>query len=672
MPITSIDNAAPTSESLHNHNCYAYLQLLSISDYVLSLIENISPNLAEKLKTARTGEYDATFAYADLYTQFFSTVEDNIETLFDKPRALLLDEATTDPTSIHKREALESFIFSIYDNNNHILEDTFAAIQHIPLRHTPSDDDIEAQIGSFVKDKGTRVNKQSKTPAQVGSAYGRFTAMIADDFKPQHTTSIATVRTYQHTETSSVKEYRFGTQGQRDQGMERVSPLFERWLSVLEHGVGRGTPGIAHIYFNNLGLDRTSVEGKKERALTRALHQLEDRHANMAVITLPAERGFMNLFDYKKTKDRLNFDEVKETFLQIAQQDPAAKQSIKDFYISDRVRQLVFQAEGQYSKAIERVQLEALLDKSFEAIGIEKGSPLSSAQRQAVWFHFNKFELPKHIINALSPQSINFSCKDAIDRGGVSSAYYQLMTSLEKQEPMSREEFDRALHAAPTMVKARGMNSHSKLIWNAVDYYINAHYETIKNDPKQSWLIEWRDLNCPHHRVAELLALRIEQTQKELERIQPKKALQERACRNAQDILAQIKQQSDLGVSGKRLLLETVTRTNQIILQPEDQANNERYRVLADKLAIKYPKLQVLAGMMKSLVAIALFLPSFGYSKKWFKEGVATTKAGLAVDIRKEMHLKMKEQLRERPPEKETAEDGIEKEASWAFGRRAD
>src|SRR5690606_4438159 len=115
---------------------------------------------------------------------------------------------------------------------------------------------------------------------------------------------------------------------------------------------------------------------------------------------------------------------------------------------------------------------------------------ISPAQRQAVWFHFNKFELPNYIIQTLQPESINFSCKDAIDRGGVSSAYYNLVKSFETDHPLSREEFDQALHAAPAMVKGRGMNHHLKMIWNTVDAYVNANYQAIYEDPQKAWLIE--------------------------------------------------------------------------------------------------------------------------------------------------------------------------------------
>lgn len=671
-----------TSEQIHNANCHAYLNRLVISAPFLGRIRAISPELADGLESSRNNSvYNPAYPYADLYTQFFTVVENNIGVLFDEPRKDVLRELVSiearrqflkeNPTypglakdararSTPEYEAarklelqeLNDFMVSIYENDNEILESTFNAIHHIPLEHTPSDSDIQSKIATFVKDSGERINLQAQSPAQAGSAYGRFTAMIANNFKPQHTTSLATVRKYDHSSDATTKELRFGTQAQRHEGEARVSPLFERWLTVQEEAhlptaAGEAAP-ITHVYFNNLARDRTDMEGKKEAALTQELHKLEARHPNIAVITLPADKGLMASSEFKKTdlNHSYDYESVQNEFLQIATQDPAATRSVKDFYISDKIREAVFKdANGRHSKDIEKTQVQELLDKSFKAMGIQEGTPLTGAQRQAVWFHFTKFELPNAIINTLSPQSINFSCKDAIDRGGVSSAYYNLMSSLQNNQPMSREEFDRGLHAAPTMVKARGMNHHTKLIWNAVDAYINANYATVKNDPKQNWLIEWRDLNCPHARVAELLKLRIEQTREDLAQIQPQNQPQNQALKKGLEILNNIQQQSDVGVSGKRLLLETVTRTPTVILNPSDEKNNERYSVIADKLSIKYPKLQVVAGMMKSLVALALYIPSFGHTKKWLEEGIATARAGFHAATRSQIQEKMKEQV---------------------------
>jgi len=107
-------------------------------------------------------------------------------------------------------------------------------------------------------------------------------------------------------------------------------------------------------------------------------------------------------------------------------------------------------------------------------MGIKPEDVLSSAQKQAVWLHFIKFELTNYILNKLQPNSYNFSCKDAIDRGTVSSLYYNLHQSFALNQPISRDEFERDLDIAAANVKGRGMNFHRRILWNAIDCYVNA------------------------------------------------------------------------------------------------------------------------------------------------------------------------------------------------------
>jgi hypothetical protein len=670
-----------TSEQLHNKNCFAYLKNLHINPYIATKLEELDPTLATQLRDL-PDRYNPAFGYADLYTRFFTVVEENI---------VEMDRHATD------REAFDDFIRSIYDNNNRILETTFDEIKHIAASQSPIGGSIERQISGHMADTRERSNSIALSPAQAGSAYGRFMAMMSANFKPQHTTSLATVRTYDYQrekpERNPVREYRFGTQGQRHNGMERVSPLFEAWLrsevrrsSAPAGAAATGTP-ITHVYINNLGRDRTGMEGKKEQALTMALESLEGKHPNIAVITLPADKGLMSGSDFKKTNNALNVAEVRDEFLKLALEDGRAK-TTKDFHISDSIRLKLF---GGTTWDAQKPKLNAMLNSSFAAMGLAGATTISSAQRQAVWFHFIKFELPKHILETLQPKSVNFSCKDAIDRGGVSSAYYNLMKSIDDGSPMNREEFDRALHAAPTMVKARGMNHHTKLIWNAVDAYLNneVNYNRVKADPKQAWLIEWRDLTCPHARVESLLTKRVAQAIEELNKWHNDTTLPERktAITNSITLLTDIQRQSNLGVSGKRLLLEVVTRTTKL-LDPQNtpeaigrdlseverlrrltdvNENTRRYQTLSDQLSIKYPELQVIICAMKVAVAYVFTL---GQAKTWINDGIASIKAAVDVThrqrIQRQMHDTigfMKERSRPVPRTAESKEDDVPPEA---------
>lgn len=691
MSLSPIKETRITSEELHNQNCYAYLKALKISESVLSRIEASDADLATNLRKTRDQQkYSNKVAYADLYTRFFSVVEENIKTIYDIPRQELLSQLASNIGLRHfvenseieeennketgeippaqparleeflakplrpviKRDVaqnpdkeieikqqikeLNDFILSIYHNDNEILENTFDAIKKIPLEHTPMSASIEKDITHFFQPGPPTVNLHSQTPAQAGSAYGRLTAMMDDDFKPQHTTSLATIKHYEYNKGRRLTEYRIGTQAQRHHGEVRISPLFERWLEAqADPYYDPSKPlKITHVYFNNLGRDRTDFEGKKEKDLTDALDKLETRHPNLVVITLPADKGLMHQSELFKTTDQQDYTETFDEFLKIARGDKTAKNTTKDFYISAKARALIFRDEEE--------ELKNLIKKSFTAMGIKEGESLTSAQRQAVWFHFTKYKLTNHILKRLDPNSVNFSCKDAIDRGGVSSAYYNLMKSIKVGIPLTREEFERALHAAPTLVKARGMNHHSKMIWNTVDAYINNNFDSIMNDEKRAWMIEWRDLNCPHKRVGELLGLRLSQVQKQLDNAREGANPEQQKFLNLQqEVLNIIRKQQELGVSGKRLLLETLTRTSQLIVQPDNEIAAKRYQELAKQLTIKYPHLNIGAGLLKIFSGILLYLVSIGKTHKWIMDGRATAMAGLESGTRQNLIEKM-------------------------------
>ena len=631
-----------TSEELHNRNCFAYLKQLKTNEYIRLQLNRFdkSGNLGTQLKNL-PDKPTPQGGYADLYTRFFSVVEENIEAIGRK--------AAFDTTNgIDKRdEQFKDFVRSIYVNNNDILKTTFNEIKHIAASQTPIGGSIEKKISSHVADPWRR-NSKALTPAEAGNAYGRFTAMISANFKPQHTTSLATVRSYNYQEDepnkNPVKEYRFGTQGQRHNGKARVSPLFEAWLKAEKPLTQQTTDQkkITHVYINNLGLDRGDMEGLKEKALSEQLHLLEERHNNIAVITLPADTGLMRGSDFKKTGDKLDLETVRKEFLNIALENGKAK-TTKDFRISPAIRELLFTTDNQ------EATLNELLDKSFEAMGLAGAKTITTAQRQAVWFHFIKFELTNHILTTLKPKSVNFSCKDAIDRGGVSSAYYNLMKSINDGSPMIREDFDLALHAAPTMVKARGMNHHTKLIWNAVDAYLNKgdNYHKVMMDPKKAWLIEWRDLTCPHNRIEGLLKQRVGEGQLALMKWlkDPKNEAQHPKIQNGLDILSNIVGQIKIGVSGKRLLLEVATRTinitNPKAAKADIDTNAIRYSQLADKLSIKYPTLQVIVCAMKVALAPFAYLLSGGKTT-WLNDGIASIHAAGNIEQRRELQKAMR------------------------------
>jgi hypothetical protein len=354
MSSTREDITGPiSSEQLHNRNCFAYLKGLKIEPTVFDLMKsNVKlKNLAQELEEAtKHGKYDETFPYADLYTKFLTEIEENIK-IFKEKMVVSID--ITDK----QRQELDEFISSIYKNDNKILETTYAAIKHIPLENKP-ERDIETSITRSLSGDASfllklfrgllyRANK-AKTPVEAGSGLNLLLALMSRNFKPQAITSLPVKRTYAHQpkDQDQHQEIRIGTQAQRHAGKERVSPLFELWLEVQQ----RLHSNKKHLYFNNLGRDRDKTtldkidflrlghEGPKEKAMTEVLESLESVHNNIAVITLPADKGLMDKHAYAETSVQHNYKDTFDEFLYIAMEDPSAKHKIKDFHISEKIR----------------------------------------------------------------------------------------------------------------------------------------------------------------------------------------------------------------------------------------------------------------------------------------------------------------------------------------------
>lgn len=591
MPAPSQHNSdRVTSEILHNKNCFYYLKKIKLPENEPNPIKNcLGETLFNQIKNVQNPEeqYNQMFSYADLYKQLFNR-EDFISEAYSQEQQANLDR----PNREENIKDFDNFIISLYDNDNHILNHTFEAIKDTIFEHTPSSPSHKKTISKLVKDKRETIFEEAKSPAHFESLGGKLTALRTANFKPQHGTNIPTRRTYEYKSDIEPIELRFGTQGQRHQDTLRTSPLFERFLEIQQKRAKLTNP-ITHIYFNNLGLDRTSFAltqklkldaGTREKALTEALQDLEKTHKNVAVITLPADKGLMDTEDYAKiNKVSGNKDEIIERFLEVAMGSSShipPSEKIKDFYISDTVSKLLFGEEDQLKEA----KLKELIEKSFKTLRLPKKDrdgnplPLTRPQQQAVWIHFIKYELTNFIITKLNPMTINFTCKDAIDRGGVSSAYYNLMKSFERNKPMTRDEFEQALHAAPTMVKGRGMNHHFLLLWNAIDAYVDANHRKLFSDPNKAWIIEWRNLNCPHKRVADVLHKAIRQCRIDLE-LEPTPRTIE--TEKKLEIIAKVRDEQYQGNTSRRLLLEAATRTAFFSNNKQEEA---RYDRLVNKL----------------------------------------------------------------------------------------
>ncbi|PJD91510.1 MAG: hypothetical protein CK424_06795 [Legionella sp.] len=536
-------NPPKTSDAIHNINCYRFLCALTLPNKSISGVSEI-----EIIRSLKDKPYDEQYPYGALYTSFMGNLE----------------AAISQQTPLQRKE-YDAFFLSLYENENANLEHTYQSIKDIVLDKTPSSRPVQKAIEHAVKDQKNTLNPY--TPSQAGSAVGRFGDMISPNYKATHKTSLASKRTYQYNQKSPSQELRFGTQGQTQNYWSRVSPLFQRFLTaqVSRNKEKGGKKNITHIYFNHLGKDRSSLsyEGRFESSLTTTLHRLEKSHPNIAVITLPADKGLMAHHDFFDMKPKESIETVKHKLLDIVLE--SSTNAINDFYISPKVRELLFKSKSQ-----EKEILLNLLNTSFEALGFSGEQHLSPAQSQAVWVHFNKFVLPKFIIETLKPDTFNFSCKDAIDRGGISSAYYNLMSSFTTQTPMSRDEFETALHAAPVMVKGRGMNNHLNIIWNVVDQYMQANPQEI-TDPKKNWLVAWRDANCPKERAGELLERRLNECMNDLKKREPSDVIE-----HALRVLRTIQEADRSNASYHALFLDAAVSTYDLCLNPKNMHQSKK------------------------------------------------------------------------------------------------
>lgn len=490
---TQIEN----SDALRNINSYEYLQ---------NIAKIITPELALKSKVWRDIirhcnkeiAYDQFYPYGDLYTSFMDEIESHALTYYGDKNAF--------------KPVIDAIAKEVYLNENQALERTHATIKETLAKTNQTSKDVEHQVTKRLSQSSHTINETN--PVKKESMGEKLNSVMGETYTPQRGTSQPSVRHYRHQDgKEGPTEIRMGTQGQRIKDEISTSNVFEGYLKATADS--QDAHKITHVYFNGLANDHTGndlsakekYERGKEREFTDALYSLEERQKNLAVITLPADKGLMSASIVNSTAKTLSgknvFEKLKEMALGTLPRDQFPTQ---DFRISDAIKAKLFgkrEEDEVYNKDEEGRIVDELLKKSFEALGFDEKSTLqdmSEADRQAVLFHFTKYEYTNFILEKLKPQTFNMSCKDGIDRAGVHSLYYNLMKSFEEgKEPLSREEFERGLHAPPALVKGRGMNAHTQRIWNVVNQYIEKN-PTKFQDEKKQWLIEWRNSNVPKGR----------------------------------------------------------------------------------------------------------------------------------------------------------------------------
>lgn len=463
-------------DALRNINSYEYL---SHFREALSQITNPMPEAFIQVLQAGQKVFDPLFAYGDLLTAFLLEIEQQIEA----------------NTSLSQLICFDQIVTQVFHNENQALERCYGFIKPVLRKSAQTAHAMEDKVRQLFIGQDfwaqcnywfhfNNVNKM--TPEEDGSRAGRLSLEVATTAKPQLGTCQYSVRRFDYKEDDLPVELRLGTQGQLVGTGARVNPVFKRFLEQKP----RTDKPIAHVYFNllpatprknwtswfreNLGI------GKSEAHISNALMALEDDVDNVAVITLPATKGVMNWKAFQDYKPAIAYQTAFNDLLQ------AGLCQVVDFHISDKIKGLIYEGQDGEQEAVKK-----LLKESFAYFGFSKQEKLSPADKQAVFFHFSRYVLPHFIFAKLEPESFNFTCWDGADRAGICSAYFNLVQSIERGNPLSQDEFEKTIHAAPALTKGRSINSQVQILWSVVNTFVNN-----KRDKAPEWLISWRNDNA--------------------------------------------------------------------------------------------------------------------------------------------------------------------------------
>ncbi|WP_367607542.1 hypothetical protein [Legionella sp. W05-934-2] len=476
-------------DDLHNYNAYRYLLALKKALQPPEPVSSPSEKNRKRvehalsfLESVKEDHYDPSYSYGNLYSIAQQDLDAYTPQENEDPRIIALIEA-------------------MFLNDNFALESTYSLIKEVLVTNNQATSEAEHGITQRLNE-GSNRSGNTYNPQAMETLGSKLYGVMGPTFAPQHTTSLPSIRHFNYQNEDSPTEIRMGTQGKYKMWGPEVSHLFKTWLQI-RNKKDPGPNGISHIYFNNLGRDRSSIEGNREKNLTNELESLNDEEG-IAVITLPADKG---LFSSKDILSTATYD-IKGAFTKQVVALMSGQPSdieVKDIHIPDKIKKIIYKDEN------EAEVLERLLSKSYEAMGLKdlgEDQPLTKEQMQAVYFHFLKFELTNYILEETKPKSFNISCKDGIDRAGSASLFYNLMKSIEVGKPMTQAEFETNLHGPATLVKGRGMNKHRERVWSAVNQYVEANYNQLDTNENARWIIQWRDINAPSKRQNEIFEKR--------------------------------------------------------------------------------------------------------------------------------------------------------------------
>lgn len=470
-----------TFDVLRNQNCYEYLSLILEAVPPIDTETFLPASVLALFELPAEREYVAKFAYGNLYTRFLEALNADV-----------VDGQITWPKGVK-----EALLQAVYHNENNALERAMilkAAVDRGEIVLEATNSPINTMTPSDANAVIDRVRKM--LPGMIASHWGgRFFSAglsyvgLTKPFKPMFETSIVSVRRYdyQANNEDAWTELRMGTQVERlEDGVARIYPIFDAWLTSLPEDH-------VHLYINKLSRDippsilglpvpvdsLEQAERRFEAEMTEQLHKAEKRHANLIVITLPADKGLFDADAYLSRELKISTEAAFAEMQAILMGDSCKE--IQDFYISKAAEEKIYQ--GKKASIVRE-----LLANSFACFNLQvsEHQMISKAAYQAVYFHLMNYELTYFILQQLQPKTFNISCKDGIDRAAISSLYFH-----ERRGKLRGDEFDRGLDAAAFNVKGRGVNRHRCVLWNVMDHLVEA------GACVSDWLVTWRDNNVP-------------------------------------------------------------------------------------------------------------------------------------------------------------------------------
>ncbi|MCF6767850.1 hypothetical protein L3V86_05680 [Thiotrichales bacterium 19S11-10] len=483
------------TDDLYNIACFFHLkELLPVLPKILdnkSLVQEIKDNCQN---------FNSKHSYGNLYHKFFIFLGKLVSGFIDKlERAKQEDKGEEVKNITPYMEELYVLVLSCYLNLNPSLEYVFDVIEPIVEDVHQTSEDIEDIISYGLEPKKNLIN--SFNPTYAGSLLGRLQSTTAgysflpaglglpflNSYMPQTETNVPQIRKYTYKEGLKLPiEFRSSTQAEYFKKKARINPIFDFFLYAYE--AYYSNKGITHVYFNYLELVGGNNEADWERDLSLKLHELEDKHPNIIVINMPLMIASKEEKSAQQFKDRL-FDDI--------------LYDKENFKFSQKAKEKLFSFDVNNIEAA-RKDLDKLYESALSDLGYSQHETLSEVEQQALSFHFINYTLTEHTLQKFDPISYQKICKDGIDRGGVSSLYYNLIKSIKLGNPLSKQEFLKGLHAAPTLVKGRGVNKHSKKLWCALSAF-------SKNNQVPEWLTEWLASNDPKSSTKHRLLSKLEQ-----------------------------------------------------------------------------------------------------------------------------------------------------------------